>query len=136
MKKRYLKKNHRDFFIGVFTGILFLFLGILTFFLIQKYQQAHYQVTHPHIETKKTIVKELPPEIKKELKLATPSATLPVPILLYHYVEYIQDKDDKLRAELNVTPAVFDSQVQTLKDAGYIFMTAKDMGDVLDGKET
>ncbi|SRR6266568_93875 len=133
MVKRKLKK-HSHFFLGALTGIVFICLGVLTFFVFQKISQQRYITQHQVLDTKKTIVKELPPEIKKQLKLASPSATFRVPILLYHYVEFVQDKKDKLRSELNITPNVFEQQVKTLKDAGYTFMTAKDLGDVLDGK--
>jgi len=127
-------KKHQDFFLGAITGIIFIMLGVATYLGIQKYFQARYTSEHPVIETKKSLVKELPPEVKKAMTIATPSATFRVPILLYHYVEYIHDTKDRLRAELNITPSVFESQVKTLKDAGYTFMTAKELGDVLDGK--
>jgi peptidoglycan/xylan/chitin deacetylase (PgdA/CDA1 family) len=123
-----------DFLLGMIVGIVFVFLGAFVYIGIQKYTQRQYTVSHPHIETKKTLVKELPPEVKKQLNAATPSATFRVPILLYHYVENIQNKNEKLRVELNITPDVFALQVKTLKDAGYTFMTAKELGEVLDGK--
>ena len=126
--------RHKDFLLGALTGIIFISLGVLTFYFVQKYFQARSIAQQPVLETKKTMVKVLPEEIKKELKLATPSATFRVPILLYHYVEIVQDKKDTKRMELNISPSVFEQQLQTLKDAGYTFMTAKDLGDVLDGK--
>jgi peptidoglycan/xylan/chitin deacetylase (PgdA/CDA1 family) len=53
---------------------------------------------------------------------------------MYHYVEYVQDQKDTLREALNINPDVFEQQVKTLSDSGYTFMTAKELGDVLDGK--
>jgi peptidoglycan/xylan/chitin deacetylase (PgdA/CDA1 family) len=35
---------------------------------------------------------------------------------------------------LNVNPNVFENQVATLKNAGYTFMTARELGEVIDGK--
>ncbi len=78
---------------------------------------------------------QLPSEIKKELQVASPSATFRVPVLLYHYVEYVQDKKDTTRQSLNINPYIFETQVKTLKDAGFTFMTASDIADVLDGKK-
>src|SRR6266702_263609 len=102
VKKRRVSrlKKHHDFLLGALTGIIFILLGILAFFGIQKYTQARYTAQHPVIETKKSMVKVLPPEVKKQLKTASPSATFRVPILLYHYVEYVQDQKDTLRKEL------------------------------------
>jgi|SRR5579885_135817 len=88
-------------------------------------------------ETEKNSMKKLPPDVKKELlkrtQKASISATLHVPILMYHYVEYVQDKKDKERQLLNVNPNVFEQQIRTLQNAGYTFITAKDLGDILDG---
>src|SRR5579872_3796232 len=89
-------KKHRDFLWGGLTAIIFIVLGVLTFFGIQNYILARYAAEHPIIETRKSMVKVLPPEVKKQLKTASPSATFRVPILLYHYVEYVQNKNDKL----------------------------------------
>lgn len=65
---------------------------------------------------------------------ATISATIRVPIVMYHYVEYVQDKNDKLRISLNTTPYVLENEIQTLIAAGYNFITNSELADVLDGK--
>jgi len=59
---------------------------------------------------------------------------LQVPILMYHYVEYVQDKGDKTRISLNTTPYTLEEEIKTLSDAGYTFMTNKELADVFDGK--
>jgi hypothetical protein len=46
-----------------------------------------------------------------------------IPILMYHYVEYNKDKRDFIRDSLNVQPHVFEKQIVTLKNAGYVFIT-------------
>lgn len=85
-------------------------------------------------------MKKLPSDVQKNLQKEQAKtsllATIRVPILMYHYIEYVQDKKDTLRQALNVNPAVFESQVKTLREAGYTFMTAKELGEVLDGKAT
>ena len=85
-------------------------------------------------ETPKSTVNRVPKEIKNEMVYASPSATFRVPILLYHYVEYVANKKDKIRQSLNILPITFDEQIKTLKDAGYTFMTAGDLANVLDGR--
>ena len=123
----------KEFLFGSLIGIFFIFLGIATYDLIQNYSKNQYIAQHP-LETKKTIVKVLPPEVKKQLSMASPSATFRVPILLYHYVEIVTDIKDTKRESLNISPFTFEQQVKTLKDAGYTFMTASDLGNVFDGK--
>lgn len=57
-----------------------------------------------------------------------------IPILMYHYVEYVKDKGDTIRQSLDTTPYTFEQQLATLKDNGYTFLTAKEFGEIIDGK--
>lgn len=114
-------------FLVIFSIIIILFLGFIAFIKLQ---------LRPVIETRKTEVSTIPKDVKKELKNASPSATFRVPILMYHYVEYVQNKKDTIRQSLNISPSVFDQQVKTLQNDGYTFMTASELADVLDGKKT
>ncbi len=85
------------------------------------------------LETQKTEIQNLPPEIESKLKGSSPSA-IRIPILMYHYVEYVQDKYDTIRQSLNIIPSIFELQVKTLQDSAYTFLTAKDLADILDEK--
>jgi len=137
MVKKHQSKYHKhtQLLYGILTGLgaLVIFTAVMYVFEHQVFQ--HRIETTPILETNRTMVKKLPEAIKRQLKLASPSATFRVPILLYHYVENIQNPKDKLRVELNVPPAVFEEQVITLKNAGYTFMTAKGLGEVLNGEK-
>lgn len=77
----------------------------------------------------------IPLALTEQAKINYPlNASIKVPILMYHYVEYVSDKKDKIRQSLNITPDIFDEQIKTLKEAGFTFMTAGEFSDVLDGK--
>lgn len=91
--------------------------------------------TKPVIESKKTEMKQVPIDVMKNIHTASPPAELRVPILMYHYVEYVKDKRDTYRMKLDIIPAVFDEQVKTLAQDGYTFLTMKDLADCLDGKK-
>lgn len=81
-------------------------------------------------------VTEIPPDVKKVLSTesAIPEITIRVPILLYHYVEYVQDKNDKTRQSLNIPPNILTSQIESLKSAGYTFINASELSSALEGK--
>lgn len=109
--------------------ILIIFAGI-HFFLQNQ--------TKPVLETSKSEIKTMPHSMKKLLKERKKiSNTNPIqaPILMYHYVEYVSDKRDTIRQSLNINPNVFEEQIQTLKNAGYTFLTASELSDVFDGKK-
>lgn len=97
----------------------------------------HYQFK-PTLELPRTEMKRLPADVKETLEKqpsqATLSASFRVPILMYHYVEYVQDKRDTIRQSLNINPDIFENQVQTLVNAGYTFMNTQKLGEVIDGK--
>lgn len=79
-------------------------------------------------------VVEIPLVVQKSIENVKATKQFYVPILLYHYVEYIKDPGDTIRKSLNIIPAVFEEEVKTLKNAGYTFLTPKDLADVLDDK--
>ncbi len=72
--------------------------------------------------------------IPKEVHVAPPKTNVRIPILMYHYVEYVKDKRDTIRQTLDVVPYTFEQQIKTLRDAGYTFLTASELADILDGK--
>lgn len=74
------------------------------------------QITIPKLKLNKEVE-------KREVK---------IPILMYHYVEYNQNEEDFLRDQQNVPPNVFENQLITLKNAGYTFITPKDIPDILN----
>lgn len=84
-------------------------------------------------ETKKNIVVSIPKEVNQAHPRASTSATFRVPILMYHYVEYVKDKKDTIRQSLDIEPHIFEEQLKTLIDAHYTFMTMSEVADVLDG---
>lgn len=65
-----------------------------------------------------------------------PREPVKIPVLMYHYVEYVNDPRDTTRKRLNIRPDIFEEQVKTLKDAGYTFLTAQEIGRILDGTMT
>ncbi len=64
-----------------------------------------------------------------------PTASINVPILVYHYVEFVKDSKDTIRKSLDIIPPIFEAQIKTLKDFGYNFITASELGQYLDGKK-
>lgn len=111
------------FILKVIT-LVFIFIGFVGFY------KGGFSQIKPLIETPKREMEKLPPDVSP----ISNARAIRVPILLYHYVEHVQDKGDTIRQSLNISPNTFEQQIQTLVNAGYTFMTARELGDVLDGK--
>jgi peptidoglycan/xylan/chitin deacetylase (PgdA/CDA1 family) len=77
---------------------------------------------------------------RNQTSLATPTPisniishkTIAVPILLYHYVEYVTDKHDAMRKLLDVTPQIFEQQLLTIMTAGYHPITPRQLAAYFD----
>lgn len=119
----------------IIISIIASIVGFLWWRLyLNNQRQSTAKIIYP-VENEKSEAKVIPPDVKKTIQPASSSATFRVPILMYHYIEYVQDKKDTIRQSLDTTPATLIAQIQTLKNAGYTFMTASELGNVLDGKE-
>ncbi len=71
--------------------------------------------------------------LPKPLTGPTPTK-LKIPILIYHYIEYVKDPKDKIRLSLNIQPWLLEQQIKTLKQNGFTFLTPSDIPDILTGK--
>lgn len=76
------------------------------------------------------------PPVKKVAitPLPLPTGTVKIPVLMYHYVETVQDPKDTIRKSLNIPPFIFEKQLKTLITAHYNFITMREVGEYLDGK--
>lgn len=99
------------------------------------YALYNFYPKHQSYNEYKYEMKTLPPDVKKVLSAASSSATFKIPVLMYHYIEYVADKGDTIRQSLNITPYTFEEQIKTFKDNGYTFLTAGEVGDIIDGKK-
>ncbi len=59
-----------------------------------------------------------------------------VPILMYHYVEIVQDKRDTIRRGLDILPTTIDAEIATLLTHKYTPIFMSDLADYLDGKSS
>lgn len=93
-------------------------------------------LNHPRTTTPpEPEISELPAHFRKLQMFQNSSATsLRLPILLYHYVEYVKDPGDKIRQSLDIIPSTFEKQLWTLTEAGYTFLTPSQIPDILNGK--
>lgn len=116
--------------ITVITGIL-----LVTTILQKNNNLSSSSITFDErIEDKQnTIPPDVLAKIEQEEKVLGVK-TVHVPILLYHYVEYVQDKGDTIRISLNITPYTFEEEIKTLLDAGYTFLTNRELTQVMEGK--
>lgn len=130
-KKRAISRKHyRAFFTTILSCILFISL------LIVMQKQTSSLITLSAAQKASEEAALTPPNVQETLGItfeSTKSATLRVPILMYHYIEHVEDPNDHFRELMNTHPELFEEQVKTLKDAGYTFITMKEVGDILDG---
>ncbi len=149
-KHIHLHIPHWQFYLLILLLLIAIVLGSLAAY--NYYQANYFDSSLNGSEVKETQQNSIPEDVKQVFQtmevqltpkatiIATPSALIQfppavhVPILMYHYVEYVKDKGDKTRISLNTTPDTLEQEIKTLKEAGFTFMTAQDLAEVLDGK--
>lgn len=80
-------------------------------------------------------IRVVQPEVVVTHPRHIPKEVVKVPILVYHYVEYVKDERDTIRKSLSITPHVFENQLKTLVNAKYHFITARALGEYLEGSK-
>lgn len=136
-------KNKKGMSIHVPHKIFFILITIVLsfagYFLYNHYYTYYYDSSTNGSE----IIEEIkhstvPPDVKQAMQQAPlhvlSATTFRVPILMYHYVEYVQDKGDTTRISLNTPPYILEEEIKTLLQAGYTFITNAELADALDGK--
>lgn len=86
-------------------------------------------------------VSVLPDDVQKSVNKnrdtnVLPATTFRIPILLFHYVEYVKDPKDTIRKSLNTSPGLLDQEIKTLVDSGYTFLTMSDLTNIIERKAT
>lgn len=66
-------------------------------------------------------------------KAASADFRLRIPIVMYHYVEVVQNPRDRLRQKMDVQPSAFEAQLSDLVRRGYAFYFVKDLPALLRG---
>ena len=117
----------------IFTFILIFVLALFFFRFIKKEKTKTINNFNNHFEApyyEKKVFK-LPKELEKK---ASVSATLKIPIIMYHYVEYVKDIEDLVKKRLDINPDLFEGHLKALKEASYKTYFVKEIPDILDGK--
>lgn len=136
------RRTYQLFFLAI---AVFIAGGITSFFISRVNMRAQSKRTDERIEfTQAKIPKDVltwaadqEQVLGVQYPINHPFHFLPksvhVPILMYHYVEYVKDKGDTIRQSLDITPYTFEQEIVTLKDNGYTFLTNGELGQILDG---
>lgn len=61
-------------------------------------------------------------------------STYKIPIIMYHYVEYVKDINDTIRKKLDISPNLFEDELKALHEANYKWYFVRDVPDILSGK--
>ncbi len=114
--------------------VLGVIVSGLTVYVAKKIlsKKSSSSVVAPYYDNK---VFRLPDDLEKqasaEAKLHPESIRLP--IIMYHYVEYVKDINDIIRKRLDIVPSTFEAEMKALHDNGYRTYFVRDIPDILNG---
>lgn len=123
--KKYKESSHKAGLISIFI-FLFLAFGLFLFYQSRRIPELgeEAQITMLPQEMLNVLGTKIGPQLFEKQER--------VPVFLYHYIEYV--KDDPGRQKLTIPPNILTAQIETLKDAGYTFITPDDLMNDLSGK--
>lgn len=121
----------RGNYIVLVIPIFLLIATLLVTVIFYIYQNLQTSKLHKRIQ--KTPFSRLSIQPSRSQQIV-PRPYYEIPILLYHYVENVTDNNDTIRKSLNISPLIFEKQITTLKDAGYTFLTAEELDNVIEHK--
>lgn len=135
MKPRKPKSYHGILFAVLFAGAagsLVLYYGGSYFLSVSRALATKTQNAQEQSYYKKEAFTR-PQFLPTPVQTATLSAQK-IPIIMYHYVEYVKDKRDALRIRLSTPPHVFEETLANLKHDGYETYFMKDVNDLIDAR--
>ncbi len=115
----------------------FLFLSIfliITFVFVLFHQKLQPQPNLSEMTALPEDVRDSISSVKTNSNVLA-AKSIRIPILMFHYVEYVKDPKDTIRKSLNITPYTFDKQLQTLTQAGYTFLNTQELIDISFGRK-
>lgn len=129
--KRKIKVN--NWLVPFVLGVICTLIVVNFFYLIKRNHELRKEKADSNIVA--------PYYNKKDFKLpeglkttATKSAEIKIPILMYHYVEYVKDPNDFIRRTLDINPYLFEGHIKALHDANFDSYFVRDIPDILNGK--
>ncbi len=128
MKKKYILS-------GFLTGALCMVVVFTLGFIIRKVIVKKQSLLNSYIEAPYYDKKVFQKPVDLE-KIATSGAfvkNVKLPIIMYHYVEYVKDENDLIRKKLDINPYLFEGHLRSLHNADYITYFIKDIPDILGG---
>jgi peptidoglycan/xylan/chitin deacetylase (PgdA/CDA1 family) len=66
--------------------------------------------------------------------IATDSPQFRLPIIMFHYVEYIKDIGDLIRRKLNISPYIFEKELEELDNNNYTTYFVRDIPNIFEKK--
>jgi peptidoglycan/xylan/chitin deacetylase (PgdA/CDA1 family) len=113
--------------------LLLALLGVVIFFYFKERKQVVYlqsliqkqeNIVAPYYEKD---VFTIPTDLNKNSKVEK----IKIPMIMYHYVEYVKDDGDLIRRQLNIVPSLFEGHLQALRKANYETYFVRDVPAIL-----
>ena len=116
------------FLLGTVALLIILFTGLTAFYLRRK--NIYKDPIYPHYENNVN-EKHGTTTVRIYTKKIT---SIDLPILMYHYVEFVKDPGDTIRKSLDINPFVFERQLKRMKENSLVTYFVRDIPDIFNGK--
>jgi peptidoglycan/xylan/chitin deacetylase (PgdA/CDA1 family) len=127
------KMNKKHNLLPIFLSAALIVVSLAYFFERQKTSQLmkiikrQDAIVAPYYDKN---VFQLPESLKN---LGNKRINVAIPIIMYHYVDYITDMKDLVRRRLTIVPSVFEEHLIALRKARYETYFVRDIPDIVSG---
>ena len=116
--------------IFVIIGV-FLLTVLIVFYSVFRLIKNYKDIAAPYYEQEAF---QTPADVEKIGTSGASIKNIKIPIIMYHYVEYVNNINDIIRKKLDISPDSFEGVLKTLYTADYKTYFVKDIPDILDEK--
>lgn len=130
--QKFFKILFAGFISGFFTAFIVLNISLSVFF-----PKKNKKIDESNLIAPYSFQKTFKPEILKTSAIPYSEIiekSYRIPIITYHYIEYVKDPKDTIRQSLDIVPAIFEKELQALKDAKFQTIFVKDIPKIISGE--
>ncbi len=124
-------KSRKSYLFGFLSGIAVVIIAFGTYWFVKDRQtkETFSTIVAPYYTQ---AVFQKPAGLVSEKNASISAQTkIKLPVVMYHYIEYVKDAGDIIRKKLDINPFTFNKQLESLQVAGYTTYFVRDIPQLL-----
>jgi len=139
MARRKKKLNHTNNHLRYFIRVIFLIIFVYGIYSLLTTKNNENNISESQMVSRyyepAVFVKPISLQSFDKIISFIPKKQFRIPIIMYHYVEYVKDPLDTIRKSLNIPPYILEQELQVLNDSGYGTLFVRELPEIISQKK-